>query len=102
MKKEVILQSNPLRAERYANVNISLFAAFKAYLLRSAILLFLSQLYSRILEMRITPLQAFHLTHAQVVFYLMIFPCNFPLLVRVLLMLWFFLTVLQCRHAGLK
>ena len=100
MKKDVILQTGSLQNASYEQV--SLLAAFKAYILRSAVILFLSQLYSRILEMRITPLQAVHLTHAQLSFCMMIFPCELPVLVRVLLIVWFFLSVLQCRRSGIK
>lgn len=102
MKKEVILQSTPVRSSQFSDVRISLFSTLKSFVLRSTVIMILSRFYTRLLEMRITPLQTFHLTHAQLAFFMMVFPVEMSVVVRSLLVLWFALTLLQCRRSGLK
>lgn len=102
MKKEVILQSSQVRANNYSVQRVSLLSSIKSWFLSTALMLFLASFYGRVLECRISPLQAFHLTHAQCAFFLMVLPCELPILVRVLLVVWFALTVLQCRRSGIS
>lgn len=61
----------------------------------------LAHLYSRILEEKVTPPQALRLLHAQLAFLLLAFPCHLPILVRILFLVWFTVSLIQCRRAGI-
>ena len=54
MKKEMSLPVSVLDCGRVSASRPSLFAAFKAFMLRSAPVLFLASFYGRLLEMRVT------------------------------------------------
>ncbi len=99
MKKEMTLQVN---SGRYTVSQTSIFASIKSCFLRSVPVVSLASFYSRLLEMHVTPLQTLHLLHAQLAFFLMLLPFEFSVLVRALFVLWFALSVCQCRRAGLK
>jgi hypothetical protein len=103
MKKEMTLRSTTLQVQKYSAVSrpFSL-ASVKHAILRSAKLVAVSHFYSRLLEMPVTPSQTLRLLHSQVAFLMMAFPVDFSLLVRTLMVLWFALTLVQCRRAGLK
>ena len=102
MKKEMSLPVSVLDCGRVSASRPSLFAAFKAFMLRSAPVLFLASFYGRLLEMRVTPRQALHLLHAQCAFFLLLLPLPFALWLRVIFLLWFALVLRQCRRAGLR
>lgn len=102
MKKEMVLRPVSSGSEKYEVSRPSVFAAWRYSVLRSAAVLSLSRFYTRLLEFPVSPLQAFHLTHAQLVFFLMVFPLEMSVVIRLLSAGWFALTVLQCRRAGLR
>lgn len=102
MKKEMLIRSLPAGAEKFEISRPSLLSALKSALLRSAPVLFLARLYGRVLDCEVTPRQALHLTHAQLAFYLMLFPLEVSVPVRLLFAVWFMLTAVQCRRAGVK
>ena len=102
MKKEMVLRPVSSGSEKYEVSRPSAFSAWKHAVLHSAPLLFLSRFYGRLLDMPVSPLQAFHLTHAQIAFFLMVFPLDMSVVVRLLFTVWFGLTVLHGRRAGLK
>lgn len=102
MKKEMTLPVSALDSGRVPAGRSSLFAAFKAFMLRSAPVLFLASFYGRLLEMRVTPLQALHLLHAQCAFFLLLFPLPFALWLRAIFLIWFASVLRQCHRAGLR
>lgn len=102
MKEEMMLQSVTLRPKKYECPRTSRLSVLKSLCLQSNLLTGLGRFYGRLLEMQVTPLQAFHLTHAQLAAFLMILPVECSPLVRALLVCWFALTVAQCRRSGLK
>lgn len=102
MNKEIMLPVPSLHNERTHTYRSSVRTQFKSFFLHCAPLLFLSSLYSRLLEMHVTPCQTLHLLHAQLAFYAMIFPFTMSLWVRFLLLAWFVWTVILCRRAGLR
>lgn len=65
------------------------------------LLLSLARLYSRILEEKITPSQALRLLNAQLAFLFLAFPCCIPMPVRILFLVWFATSLIQCRRVGL-
>lgn len=98
----MVLRPVQVSQEKYAVSRSSLFSTLKACVLGSALVVSLARFYARLLETPVTPLQALHLTHAQLAFFLMLFPADFSVVIRLLLLGWFAMTVLQCRRAGLK
>lgn len=102
MKKEMVFRPVSVSQEKYAASRSSLFPMLKDCVSGSAPVLFLARFYARLLDLPVSPLQALHLTHAQLAFFLMLFPVDFPVSARLLLLGWFAMTVLQCRRAGLK
>lgn len=98
----MVLRPVPARSEKYEASRTSLFASLKSCILQSNSLASLSRFYARLLEMDIVPLQAFHLTHAQLAFFLMLIPVEIPSFIRLSLSGWFAMTVIQCRKSGLK
>lgn len=102
MKKEMVLRPVSSAHEKYEVSRPSVFSAWRYSVSHSAAVLSLSRFYARLLDMPVSPLQAFHLTHAQLAFFLMVFPLEMSIVVRLLFAGWFSLTVLQCRRAGLK
>ncbi len=123
MKKEMILPASSVRSGQYSASRPSVFAALskpltpgvakraclcacliaalKGYCLRGKAVRALSAFYSRLLEARVTPLQTLHLLHAQLAFFLMVFPLPFSPFVRFLCLGWFALAAARCRRAGL-
>lgn len=102
MKKEMILPVSPVQSGTYDVARSSVVAAFKSFCLNNACTLSLAAFYTRLLGLRVNPLQTLRLLHAQFAFVLMVFPLAFPPFVRFLLLCWFALTVWQCRRSGLR
>ena len=103
MKKEMTFPVPAAAHVRHAvSIRPALFAAFKSYCQRCRWVVSLSSRYSRLLETRVTPLQALHLLHVQLAFFLLLLPCPLLLWIRLLLLGWFALAVAQCRRARLR
>lgn len=102
MKKEMVFRPVPVTSGKFEVSRPSVWGWLKLCVLNSSWLVALSRLYARLLETDITLLQAFHLTHAQLAFFLMLFPVDFSVVIRLLLLGWFAVTLVQCRRSGLK
>ena len=102
MKKEMVLQRSVMvPGTSGCAYRASWHSCFMGWLLGRSWLIGLSSFYARLLEVRVSPLQALYLTHTQLAFFAMVFPIYMPLLVRFLFLLWFCLALIQCRKAGL-
>lgn len=101
MKKEMILQTATTRSSKNSFTWFAGWACCKS-ILSSRRLMSLSRYYSRLLELPVTSLQTLYLLHAQLAFVCLVFPVECSLSIRVLFLVWFALSVLQCKCSGLK
>ncbi len=101
MKKHIALQPVAAPAGNFNLSFASLFHAFVERLTHLRPVVALTAVYSRLLEEDITPRQTLLLLQAQVAFFALAFPLAFSLALRLVFLLWFALSLVHCRRAGL-
>jgi hypothetical protein len=61
----------------------------------------LSELFSAVLEEDVSPMQTLCLLNSVLSLFMVVFPIGIPFLLRILFLVWFVLSLLQCRQAGM-
>ena len=61
----------------------------------------LSELFSAVLEEDVSPMQTLCLLNSVLSLFMVVFPIGIPFLLRILFLVWFVLSLLQCRQAAM-
>lgn len=83
----------------YPAMQSNVFSALCANIMQSKFMLNLADLFSCILEEKVSTTQTLHLLHAHAAFSLLILFGGTSVLVAALLFAWFALSVIQCRRS---
>lgn len=95
MKKELVLTTN-----NSATRNISeVISSIKGYAIRP--IASLSKYYTKLMGEEISTRQTLLLINAQVAAVFAIFPLSYSIILRVLFIIWFATSVIQCKKGGL-
>lgn len=92
MKKSITCQSRLSIVEYVVSARKSLSMS----MMRLAV--FLSNVFSSLMEERISPMQSLRVVHLIVACFFAVVPAGIPLLLRLLFIAWFAVTVLQLRQ----
>lgn len=99
MKKNIFTSESQLVASNgQGKISAS---TLKDKILSSVLLKNISELFSMIVEEKISPLQTLHLLHAMFALIFVVFPVEMSFVLRLLFIGWFALTLLQCKQSGL-
>lgn len=69
--------------------------------LNSAFILSLSDIFSEAMEENVTPLQTLCALNTMCALVFLVFPVDAPILVRIIFFCWFFISLIQCKRAGM-
>lgn len=100
MKKEIVITPSVARAYRASSARTSLLTVVLRSLSRTAPVVHLSNVYSRLLGEPVEPLFTLKLLNAQLSFLLLVFPLPFLWVARALMFVWFAVAVWQCRRTA--
>ncbi len=95
MKKELVLTTNNPGTHNISEV----ISSIKEYAARPIVSL--SKYYTKLIGEKISTRQTMLLLNAQIAAVFAIFPLNYSIILRVLFIVWFATSVIQCKKGGL-
>ena len=95
MKKELVLTTNNSGTRNISEI----ISSIKEHALRPIVIL--SKYYTKLMGEKISTRQSLLLLNAQVAAVFIIFPLSYSIILRILFIIWFATSVIQCKKGGL-